>query len=122
MRSGNSGYLLLIGVESSVGKSTIKVKHFLVVVALLPARVVNMRANLVAGDDGSYTTGGTTLTGRHGDQRFRTGRSEADGGGERQSESREVLHCLLWMLRTRAGLIFVEEADVVDVGECFGKD
>ncbi len=64
----------------------------LVVVVRLPARVVDVGADLVTGDDGSDTTAGTALSRRDGNHVVRASRGDREGGGKGQNESREVLH------------------------------
>lgn len=92
MGSSDGGNLLLVSVQSSVVVPAVKFDD-VVVVVVLPARVVDVRADLVASDDGTNTTAGATLTGRDGNQSLRTSRSNGDGGSKGQSEGREVLHC-----------------------------
>lgn len=91
MRSGDGGFLLGVSVQGGVVEPALKGK--VVVVVLLPARVVNVRANLVTSDDRTNTLAGAALTRRNGDHSIGTSRSHRDGGGKSQNESREVLHC-----------------------------
>lgn len=98
--SGDGSDLLVIRVHGGVVVPAIEGEE-LVIVVLLSARVVDVRADLVAGDDGSDTTAGSTLAGRHGDHCFGTSRNKGEGGGASQSESREVLHDGRWSDETK---------------------
>jgi len=90
--SSNGGSLLVISVHGDIVVPAVEGEEFVIVV-LLPTRVVNVGTDLVAGDDGSNTTAGSTLTRRDSNHRLGTSRDEGEGSGESQSESGEVLHC-----------------------------
>lgn len=92
MSSSDGGNLLVVSVHSDIVVPSVEGEEFVIVV-LLPTRVVDVGSDLVASDDGSNTTAGSTLTRRNGDHRLGTSRDEGEGGGESQSESGEVLHC-----------------------------
>jgi hypothetical protein len=86
----DGGDLLVVCVDGCVVEPAVEEDE--VVVVVLPARVMDMGADLVAGDDGANTTAGAALSGRDGDGAFGASRCDRDGGGESQSESSEVLH------------------------------